>query len=197
MVALNAALPQRYRLTPLWLPWVVAAIMIAPVIVARFASNDATWRRIERVSLTTSIVVLVLLNTLNLVDVVDTVLFHSGAIVPETLFSTSVSIWIANMLAFTLLYWEIDRGGPDARVSASPGYPDFDFPAYADPSKVRPGWRPTFLDYLFIGFTTSTAFGPTEAMPLTPRSKGLMIAQSVISLVTIVVVAARAIGIIQ
>ncbi|MEO6836299.1 MAG: hypothetical protein ABI231_10405 [Candidatus Tumulicola sp.] len=196
MLTLNAVLSERYRLTPIWLPWVAAAIMLGPIIVGRFVRNSSVWRGVERVSMMTSIFLLLLLNTLNLADVVDEVLFHSGGIVAETLFLTSISIWAANMLGFTLLYWEIDRGGPDARVCAAPGYPDFGFPAYTDPM-VLPGWQPTFLDYLFIGFTTSTAFGPTEAMPLTPRAKGLMMVQSVISLVTIIVVAARAIGIIR
>jgi len=100
-------------------------------------------------------------------------------------------------LTFTLIYWLIDRGGPDARIGAAPDYPDFDFPAMSEPEKVVPNWQPTIVDYLFIGFTTNTAFSPTEAMPLTARAKALMIAQSVVSLVTIVMLAARAIGIIQ
>jgi len=72
---------------------------------------------------------------------------------------------------------------------------DVDFPAMSDPSKVPPGWLPGIVDYLFIGFTTTTSFSPTEAMPPFTRANGLVIAQSLISLVTIVVVASRAIGI--
>lgn len=145
----------------------------------------------------TTILLLLLANALNLLDVVDEVVFHSGSVRVMPLIFAAIAIWCCNMLAFALLYWEIDRGGPDARASTSPGYPDFDFPAYSDPTKVPPGWQPGFVDYLFIGFTTTTAFGPTEAMPLSTRAKSLVMVQSIISLITIVVVAARAIGIIQ
>ncbi|MBV8529831.1 MAG: hypothetical protein JO104_00820, partial [Candidatus Eremiobacteraeota bacterium] len=70
-------------------------------------------------------------------------------------------------------------------------------PAMSDPQRVRPDWKPTLADYLFLGFTTSTAFSPTEAQPLTARTKLLMMTQSAISLTTISVLAARAINLIQ
>jgi hypothetical protein len=196
MLLLNSALGERYRLTPEWLPPVLAAITLSPAVVARFRHEVPAWRRVERLSIGVAILIMLTLNTLNLSDVVDDVLFHSKGIVPETLFSTSVAIWAANVVGFALLYWELDRGGPDARESATPGSPDFTFPAYSDPMMPR-DWMPRFMDYLFVGFTTSTAFSPTEAMPLSRRAKALMIVQSVISLVTIIVVASRAIGIIQ
>jgi hypothetical protein len=196
MVLLNVALGERYRLTPQWVPFAVAVIALSPAFVARFRHDSPIWRRVERLSIAGTILLMLALNTLNLLDVVDEVLFHSKGIVPEVLFETSVAIWAANVVGFSLLYWEVDRAGPDARESANPGPPDFAFPAYTDPMMPR-DWRPKFMDYLFLGFTTSTAFGPTEAMPLSRRAKALMIVQSVISLVTIIVVASRAIGIIQ
>lgn len=73
-------------------------------------------------------------------------------------------------------------------------FPDFDFPAMADDAPVRPNWTPGIVDYLFLGFTTSTAFSPTEAMPLTARAKVLVMLQSSISLITIAIVAARTIN---
>jgi len=110
---------------------------------------------------------------------------------PLALFQTSVGLWFANILVFTLAYWLIDAGGPEARESSAPAYADFDFPARSDPAKVKPGWQATIMDYLFLAFTTNTAFGPTEAMPLTARAKSLLIVQSLISLVTVAGVAAR------
>ena len=197
IVALDVLTPGRYRVTPVWLLYVAATAVFGSIIVARVSPTSELWRRVERVTMMTTIVLLLLANVLNLIDVLDEVLFHSGSVRAMPLILTSIAIWCCNMLAFALLYWEIDRGGPDARASDSPGYPDFDFPAYADPTKVPPGWRPSFVDYLFIGFTTTTAFGPAEAMPLTTRAKSLVMAQSIVSLITIVVIAARAIGLIQ
>jgi hypothetical protein len=197
IVALDMLTPGRYRITPVWLLYVAAAGGLGSIIAAQLLPDSAFLRRVERIAMMTTIALLLLANALNLLDVLDEVVFHSGNVRAMPLIFTSISIWCCNMLAFALLYWEIDRGGPDARASGSPGYPDFDFPAYDDPSKVPPGWQPGFVDYLFIGFTTTTAFGPTEAMPLTTRAKSLVMLQSIISLITIVVVAARAIGIIQ
>ena len=62
---------------------------------------------------------------------------------------------------------------------------------------VPPNWQPGIVDYLFLGFTTSTAFSPTEAMPMTPRAKVLVMLQSSISLITIAIVAARTINILE
>lgn len=197
IVALDVLTPGRYRLTPVWLLYAAAAAMLGSIVAARLWPDSPFWRRVERGAMTMTIVLMLVANTLNLLDVIDEVVFHPGNVQAMPLIYTAISIWCCNMLAFALLYWEIDRGGPDARASGSPGYPDFDFPAYTDPSRVPPGWRPGFVDYLFIAFTTTTAFGPTEAMPLTARAKLLMMIQSIVSLITIVVIAARAIGIIQ
>jgi hypothetical protein len=92
---------------------------------------------------------------------------------------------------FSLLYWQLDRGGPTLRVSAAPHRPDWIFPAdQASPEDLAPGWRPQFIHYLFLGFSTATAFSTTDALPLTGRAKLAMMTESSISLVTLVVVAA-------
>jgi hypothetical protein len=197
IVVLDVVLTGRYRLAPSWLTYLAASVMLIPMLIHAVARSKSLWQRVERATTMITIALILLINALNLIDVVDELLFHPSDLRPMSLVLTSISIWVCNMLAFTLLYWEIDRGGPDARARREDRYADFDFPAADDPRKVPPGWQPGFVDYLFIGFTTSTAFGPTEAMPLTTRAKALMIVQSVISLVTIVVVAARAIGLVQ
>ena len=99
------------------------------------------------------------------------------------------------MLAFSLLYWQVDRGGPEARANNVSTKPDWLFAQAGAPADVPPDWRPTFAVYLFLGFTTATAFSPTDALPLTSRAKVLMMTESTISLATIVVVASRAINI--
>ena len=197
IVVLDWLTPGRYRLTPPWFPDVVAFIMIVPMVVVSLVKANILLRRVERVALFTGTSLAFLINTVNLFDVVDQVILHASNISALPLVLTAIAIWIVNIFVFTLLYWLIDRGGPDARAGGGREYADFDFPATADSTKVPPGWQPGVIDYLFIGFTTTTAFSPTEAMPLTPRAKALVMLQSTISLITIVIVAARAIGIIQ
>jgi uncharacterized membrane protein len=102
---------------------------------------------------------------------------------------------MANVLAFSLLYWQIDRGGPYARASKSSAKPDWVFPQPATPEDLPPDWRPLFLDYLYLGYNTATAFSPTDALPLTHRAKMLMMIESTISLLTSVVVLSRAINV--
>jgi hypothetical protein len=111
------------------------------------------------------------------------------------LFASSIAVWVTNVLIFSLLYWQIDRGGPEARANNASTKPDWLFPQTGAPEDAPPDWRPTFVDYLFLGFSTATAFSPTDALPLTSRAKMLMMLESTISLVTIVVVASRAINI--
>jgi hypothetical protein len=104
-------------------------------------------------------------------------------------------VWVTNVLTFSLLYWQIDRGGPEARANNAITRPDWMFPQTGAPGDAPPDWRPKFVDYLVLGFSTATAFSPTDALPLTSRAKMLMMLESTISLVTIVVVASRAINI--
>ena len=94
-------------------------------------------------------------------------------------------------MAFSLLYWHIDRGGPYGRASKLSVRPDWAFPQPATPEDLPPDWRPLFLDYLYLGYNTATAFSPTDAVPLTHRAKILMMIESTISLLTSVIVLSR------
>ncbi len=103
--------------------------------------------------------------------------------------------WLTNVALFTLVYWRLDRGGPDGRAGGWQGSVDFYFPRGDAVVGVSNDWQPSFIDYLYLSFTTSTAFGPSEIYPLTDRAKILHIVQSLVSLLTIVALASRAIGI--
>jgi hypothetical protein len=92
------------------------------------------------------------------------------------------------------LYWQIDRRGPYGRASKLSVKPDWVFPQPATPEDLPSDWRPVFLDYLYLGYNTATAFSPTDALPLTHRAKMLMMTESTISLLTSVVVLSRAIN---
>ena len=107
-------------------------------------------------------------------------------------------VWLTNVIAFGLAYWELDLGGPVARALAGArAGPDFQFPQDENPTSAREGWYPRLWDYLYMSLTNSIAFSPTDAMPLTRPAKALMAAGSGLSAVTILLVAARAVNILH
>ena len=85
-------------------------------------------------------------------------------------------------------------GGIVARAKGTPGAPDWLFPREEADHELLPAWRPTFVDYLFLAFCTAAAFTSAEAMPMTTRAKLLMMAEGLISLVIVLAIASRAIG---
>jgi hypothetical protein len=104
-------------------------------------------------------------------------------------------LWMTNVLVFGIWYWELDGGGPGARLTRDGGSvrPDFLFPQMAQP-QLASGWRPAFVDYLYTSYTNATAFSPTDTLPLTGMAKLLMAVQSLTALVTVVLVVARAVN---
>jgi hypothetical protein len=197
IVLLIALLPERYAYLPRWFTYVVSVLMIAPIVLVMVTHGGDVWKRFERIAEFFAVGIALLANLTNLLVVAHQLVENPGSLQPVPLFYTSVGIWTGNVLIFTLLYWLIDRGGPDARLNNKVKYPDFDFPAMDDEEHIAPDWHPGMVDYLFLGFTTSTAFSPTEAMPLTARAKLLMMLQSMIALITIAIVAARTINILK
>jgi hypothetical protein len=189
-----ALLPERYHILPYWFAYLESAVILVPMVVVAL-TKGRLWRRVERVAELIAISAGLVFNGINVLITAYNVVEHPTMLQPVPLFYTSVAIWTGNVLVFTLMYWLVDGGGPDGRLNTVHAYPDFDFPAMDDESHVAPGWQPGIVDYFFLAFTTSTAFSPTEAMPMTPRAKILMVLQSSISLITILIVAARTINI--
>jgi len=108
----------------------------------------------------------------------------------------ALNVWATNVIVFALWYWQLDSGGPQARRAAT-GPPDFLFPQIATPEFAPPNWQPQFLDYLYLSFTNSTAFSPTDTMPLSRWAKMLMLVQSAVSLTLGLMVVARAVNILR
>jgi len=188
-----ALLPERYHILPYWFAYVESVVILVPMVVVSL-TKGRLWRRFERVAELVAISGALVFNAVNVLVTTYKVVEYPSTVDPVPLFYTSVAIWTGNVLIFTLMYWLIDGGGPDARLNQSQTYPDFDFPAMDDERHIAPGWQPGIIDYLFLAFTTSTAFSPTEAMPMTSRAKLLMILQGSVSLITILIVAARTIN---
>lgn len=107
------------------------------------------------------------------------------------------SIWLANIVIFSLWFWELDRGGPGARAEALDPVPDFLFPQMSSPEFSEKDWHPRFFDYLYISVTNASAFSPTDTAPLSRWAKILMMVQSLTSLVTVGLVIARAVNILK
>ncbi len=108
-----------------------------------------------------------------------------------------VTIWSTNVITFGLLFWEFDRGGPIRRLAPDAPPRDFQFPQDENPVLAEPGWHPRLADYVYIAYTNAIAFSPTDAMPLTRRVKMMMLAESAISAMTVLLVAARAVNILR
>ncbi len=145
------------------------------------------------------IVVVALGNAWSLVSLVQQ-LINGGGVTGRTLLAAAAGVWITNLIVFGLGYWELDRGGPLGRAGArpAPAHPDLWFPQDGDAREAAPeGWHPVLADYLFVSLTAATAFSPTDTMPLTPRAKLMMGGQSLVSLLTIGLVAARAVNILH
>ena len=125
-------------------------------------------------------------------------LVGGGSIPGHTLLLSALAIYLTNILIFGLWYWEMDSPGLTGFIEPVSG-PDFLFPQMTAP-QVHPACKdfsPLFYDYLYVSVTNATAFSPTDALPLTHRAKFLMAIQSLTSLVTIALVAARAVNILN
>jgi hypothetical protein len=109
---------------------------------------------------------------------------------------SAIMIWTTNVVAFGLWYWEFDAGGPAERMTTYPKGTDFLFPQLTA-HDIGAGWGPSFFDYFYVSFTNSTAFSPTDTMPLSVWAKILMTLQAVVALTTVVLVAARAVNILS
>jgi uncharacterized membrane protein len=115
----------------------------------------------------------------------------------STLLRAAVHMWVVNVLLFGLWYWQLDGGGPADRPTCAPHERDFLFPQQTEPVLTEAGWRPLFLDYLYVSFTNAAAFSPTDTLPLSRWAKMLMLVQSAISLALAVMVVARAVNILR
>ncbi|GAA5131004.1 hypothetical protein GCM10023320_53670 [Pseudonocardia adelaidensis] len=124
--------------------------------------------------------------------VVDLLTGRPGS--PAELLTAGGAIWLTNVLAFGLVYWELDRGGPAARAAAARDRPDFLFPQMQVPEIAGAEWEPAFVDYAYLSFTNATAFSPTDVLPLSRWAKLTMAVQAGVSLVVVVLVVARAIN---
>jgi uncharacterized membrane protein len=205
VVALQVGLSNEFAAGLRWMAPSIEAALLIPLtvvtvrsqIVAVSAHSDEEWARVARYHRLTAIIGTLLLVIVSLSVAIALVAVIRALVAGRmqngrSLLLDAVNIWSTNVIAFALWYWEIDRGAPWMGHTRKPT--EFIF-AHANPGTVRTGMPPDFIDYLYLSFTASTAFSPTDTLPVTSRMKLLMLLQSVISLLTLVLVAARAVNI--
>jgi uncharacterized membrane protein len=177
--------------------WVVPALLGALSLVLIVVSPHHITRDSKqiRIAALTLIGLINLVNFVSLGQLIQALLYKSAAIPGRQLITSSVPIWLTNVIVFGLWYWELDRGGPARRLTDDHRRPDFLFPQMSTPGSAELGWTPRFFDYLYTSFTNSTAFSPTDTMPLTHWAKTLMALQSTASLLTVALVISRAVNI--
>lgn len=196
LITILALLPEALRLLPLWVTFAIGVVMLTPIVAVGVLVSRERWLRIERVVILIFVTVVIVLLLANLANLMHAVIYRSAKITGLQLLTSSVGLWVSNVIMFSLLYWQIDRGGPEARARAQSQFPDWLFPQESAPSlDVPKAWRPMFVDYLYLAYSSSTAFSATDTIPLTARAKLLTMLQSAISLLTIVLIASRAINI--
>ena len=193
--ALHFSLPSPLTPGPDWLLLAVVIVLTVPAIVAhRRGRHDIN----QLLGYTIAIAV-----TLELIASLALLIggLPSHREPPKTLLVAATALWISNILVFASWYWRLDAGGPNERdVRGTHTGGAFLFPQMMlDPDlKAQMSaahWSPGFVDYLFLAFNTSTAFSPTDVPVLTRWAKMMMMMQSIISLTTVVILAARAVNI--
>ena len=183
---------------PLWWMWFVVAAPYVLLAGTLLLGLNRLVRHDHRREIVIGLLAVVwVFNVLGVVVLVASLIAHSATrITGAQLLASGGAVWLTNAIAFGLAFWELDCGGPVARALATESRkPDFQFPQDENPQLARDGWAPRLWDYFYLSLTNAMAFSPTDAMPLTRTAKALMAAESMLSLVTVLLVAARAVNI--
>ncbi|MBS1693243.1 MAG: hypothetical protein JST91_13590 [Actinobacteria bacterium] len=196
VLTLQIAIPARYTAVPRW-PLIVLELLLLLVILvinpltAHRHTVVGTWAMrlltgAITVDNTTSAAVLDYRIISGQIGDNAAVLLGSGG-----------AIYLTNVIAFGIWFWVLDRGGPCARLNGEGRYPAFLFPQMSDPDHARPDWRPIFVDYLYVSFTNSVAFSPTDTMPLARWAKSMMTVQALVATTTVALVFTRAVSLLN
>jgi hypothetical protein len=182
----------------LWWMWLAVAVPYVLLFAALLFGLSRLVRHDRRREIVIGLLGFVwICNVLGVVVLVASLVAHSGThITGRQLLVSGGVVWFTDAVAFGLAFWELDCGGPVARaLSRAPRKPDFQFPQDENVQLARESWAPRLWDYFYVALTNATAFSPTDAMPLTRPAKALMAAESTLSALTVLLVAARAVNI--
>lgn len=190
VAGLFLALPTSLVVGPRWLLLLVVIALVVPTVLSHRAGNTGT-NQILGYALC-AVVTLAMCGSLALL--VGALPSHRENALQ--MLQSAGALWLCNVLVFALWYWRLDGGGPHAR-DARPGHTDgaFLFPQMMMSDPKSKNWSPDFVDYLFLAFNTSTAFSPTDSPVLSRWGKILMMVQSLVSLLIVALLAARAVNV--
>jgi hypothetical protein len=187
-------LTPRLLLGPKWIVPILIVLPLIPLSLRRHRHpSESRWVRRSTISL------IAIVNVVNVTTMVLLVhhLLKGTVTNGRGLVYSAIAVWVTNVIVFGLWFWELDRNGPSVRGTVAEGPPDLQFPQMEHPERYGDDWRPQFIDYLYTAYTNGTSFAPADAMPLTARLKILFTFESSVSLVTVAVVAARAVNILH
>ncbi len=195
---LRAALPHQLRNgDAAWLFLLLLVILLAALIIGDPGriDRDRPWLH----NLTSVLIGLISVANADaavrlVVGIINVSSFTQNA---KVLLASGAAIWLSNIIAFALWFWNLDRGGPAARAIGKETAPALIFPEMLHPQHVNRDWSPTFVDYFHFAFATATAFSPTDVSAVKPWAKLMLMAESAISLVVGILVVARAVNILK
>lgn len=207
LVALTLYLLLPNSVLPLWLRLTVVGVgivLLIPVIALNphRLHRQTTWSRYLSVGQS---IALMAVNQFAMVNLIVQLVTAKNSDGPSLLIA-ALQVWVTNVIAFALIYWEMDRGGPVARRHDNRSelpFADFRFPQDEDHDAIievaarsseKLDWMPSFIDYLYFSSTNSMAFSPTDTMPLSPRAKALMLTEAFGGFVILALVIANAVG---
>ncbi len=196
VAGLHVILPARYRVQPAWVVPAVLLTLVAVLIAGDPGRIDRqkTWLRILTGAVIGVIAAANLLAALRLVvDILTSNRLYEQN--PGGLLAVGGVIWVTNVVAFGLCYWDLDRGGAAARAHHPDRNPAFVFPEMQYTEYVATAWVPRFIDYLSLAFWTAMAFSPTDTSAIKPWAKLLMMLEAAGSIALAALVIARAINI--
>lgn len=186
-------IPNAFTAGPVWLLPTIELVMLAFLVVMNPGAMHHPHLHLRVISLTLT-ATMSLSNVVSAIQLINGLLNGSVTNDPFTLIRVGGTIWLTNVVVMALWYWELDRGGTSARARNVHSRTDFLFPQMTAPQFAKADWEPTFFDYLYFSFTNATAFSPTDVLPLTRWAKMLMMLQSLVSLLTVALIIARAIN---
>jgi hypothetical protein len=192
--ALYVLLPNRLVVGPRWLLPILIVLPLIPL--------SLTWHHMPENPKPVRYLAVSLVGLITVVNVISVVLlihrvFYNAIVPGRGLLYSAASIWATNVIVFGLWFWELDRGGPLIRVGKDAKAPDLLFPQMTMGDSCPVDWHPRFIDYLYTSLANGTSFAPADAMPLTSSMKTLFGLESLISFVTIAIVAGEAVNILR
>ncbi|MDV9186770.1 hypothetical protein R6L23_00685 [Streptomyces sp. SR27] len=194
-MALTILLPDDLRLAPRWVLPAVEGLLLLALIAGDPGRIDrrSTVLRTMSIALVGVLAFSAVWSTIQLID--DILQGGKETASATSLLRSGGTVWASTVLAFSLLYFELDSGGAAARAHHMPRTPALAFPQQLSPELASVGWRPRYVDYLYLALTNATAFSPTDVMPLAPWAKIAMGVQSLVSLLILGLVVARAVNV--